>query len=194
MNKAVFLDRDGVINPYGVHVNKAEDFALIDGVGEAIHRLRVAGYKILVVTNQGGVGMGYMTEDTLIEIHEYMSGMLAAHEADPDDIAYCCEHPHAALARYKANSNRRKPQTGMFDELIAEHDIDVSASFMVGDTDTDIIPANKLGITTFFVGDPKKPDGGAYKRMPSLVEVAHFILGNGSMTDEKPKKTINKGA
>ena len=177
MNKAVFLDRDGVINPYGVHVNKPEDFTLIDGVGEAIHRLRVAGYKILVVTNQGGVAHGYMTEATLLEIHDTMRGMLAAHGAEPDDIAYCCEHPNAAVPRYRVNSSRRKPRTGMFDELIVKHDIDVSTSFMVGDTDTDIIPANKLGLTTFFVGGPKKDDGGAYLRKPSLVEAVHFILG-----------------
>lgn len=109
-NKAVFLDRDGVINEVKTdrvdHVNRPQDFYLLEKVPEAIAKLRGLGYKIFVVTNQGGVGLGYIQEKTLKKIHEKMQeDLIAGHpEAIIDDILYCPHKPFGRLLLPQAPS------------------------------------------------------------------------------------------
>jgi D-glycero-D-manno-heptose 1,7-bisphosphate phosphatase len=137
MNKAIFLDRDGVINEVMSErvkfVNKKEDIYLLDGVADAIANFRQNGYKVFIVTNQGGVGLGFLKKHVLDEIHESMLSLLkeANAEAIIDEIAVCTHKP-------KAECTCRKPLPGMILTLATKHKIDLTESFMIGDMESDI--------------------------------------------------------
>jgi len=155
MNKAIFLDRDGVINEVLSErvrfVNKPEDFYLLPGVADAIAILRKLGYLIFVVTNQGGIGCGFMDEKSLHAIHQKMREVLLKEneQALIDDIRFCPHHP-------KAGCDCRKPQPKMILDLAEKYQVDVKQSFMVGDREPDIIAGRKAGCMAVLLG---KTDG-----------------------------------
>lgn len=150
---AIFLDRDGVLNEVLSRrvkfVNRPEDFHLLPGVGEAVYLLNKAGYPVFVVTNQGGVGLGYMTEDTLNRIHDKMRHDLTHYDAEITAIAYC---PH----RPDAGCGCRKPNAGMLENLAEKHHIDLQQSYMVGDRVPDIEAGKKAGTKTVLIGSKEK--------------------------------------
>lgn len=140
MKTAVFLDRDGVINEVLTErvkfVNKPKDLHFLPGVPEAIRKLNEHFDYIFVVTNQGGVGLGFMKESQLQKVHEHMVNELKKHGAIIHDIAYCPHKPKAGCAC-------RKPGSKMIEDLAEKYQVDVSNSYMVGDTDTDIQAGKK---------------------------------------------------
>lgn len=150
MVKAIFLDRDGVINEVLSHrvkfVNKPKDFHLLEGVGEAIKKLNELNYKVFVVTNQGGIGLGYMKEAALKDIHEKMKEDLSAYDAKIDDIAYCPHKPNEGCLC-------RKPEPEMIINLAKDHDINLKKSYMVGDRAPDIEAGKQAGTITVLVGN-----------------------------------------
>jgi len=154
MTRAVFLDRDGVINEVlsarVKFVNTPEQFYLLSGVGEAIKQLNDLGWKVFVVTNQGGIGLRYMTHSDLEAIHQKMEQDLAAYEAKIDAIAYC---PH----RPKAGCPCRKPKPNMILDLAKKHHIDLTESYMVGDRAPDIEAGKQAGVQTVLVGHREQP-------------------------------------
>jgi D-glycero-D-manno-heptose 1,7-bisphosphate phosphatase len=149
MEGAIFLDRDGVINEVLTervkYVNKPKDLYLLDGVADAIKIFNKEGFKVFVVTNQGGIGLGYMKEQMLHRIHQHLLGMLRQHGAYIDDIAYC---PH----RPKGGCSCRKPKTGMLEYLADKHQIHLHKSIMIGDRDVDIEAGKKAGMKTVLIG------------------------------------------
>lgn len=146
-NKAVFIDRDGTINVDIHYLDNPYDFSLYPGVGEGLKRLKDAGYKIIVITNQSGIGRGYFSEDDLVRIHERMMRDLARYNVVIDAIYYC---PH----RPEENCSCRKPRIGMFRSAITDHLIDPSGSFMVGDKILDIESGHHAGVKTILVPEP----------------------------------------
>lgn len=148
--KAVFLDRDGVINEVKTDrvnlVNRPQDFHLLKGVPEAIAKLRSHGYKIFVVTNQGGVGLGYINEKTLEKIHEKMQkDLIAKHpRAIIDDILYCPHKPFEGCSC-------RKPRAGMILKLAKKYQVDLSRSWMIGDRQTDLEAGQRAGCRSVLV-------------------------------------------
>lgn len=150
MNRAVFLDRDGVINEVlskrVKFVNTPQQFHLLKGVGPAIKQLNDAKFKVFVVTNQGGIGLGYMKEKILHAVHEKMEADLAVFGAKIDGIAYCAHKPHA-------NCRCRKPKPQMLLDLAKEHEIDLSESYLVGDRKPDIEAGRGAGVYTILVGN-----------------------------------------
>ncbi|ARU63492.1 D-glycero-beta-D-manno-heptose-1,7-bisphosphate 7-phosphatase [Tumebacillus avium] len=165
-DKAVFLDRDGVINDHVTYVNTPEDLILFPGVGKAIKKLNDAGYKVFVVTNQGGVGLGFMKEDNLRAVHDKMERELEQDGAILDEIAYCPHKP-------KSNCACRKPEPKMILDLAEKYNIDVKQSYMVGDRDTDVYAGQKAGAKTIFIGEPFAQ---ADYSVPTLVAAADLIL------------------
>jgi D-glycero-D-manno-heptose 1,7-bisphosphate phosphatase len=177
--KAVFLDRDGVINDHVRYVNTPEDLILFPDAGRAIKKLKDAGFKVFVVTNQGGVGLGYMKEESLHAIHEKMKRELEKDGAILDDIAYCAHKPHARCAC-------RKPEPKLILDLASKYDIDLSRSYMVGDRDTDILAGQKAGTKTVFIGAPYP---AADHSAPSLYAAVNWILSQeraGGETEKSP--------
>jgi D-glycero-D-manno-heptose 1,7-bisphosphate phosphatase len=131
--RAVFLDRDGVINENldGTYVHHWGEFRFIPGAVDADVALHRAGYAVVVVTNQGGIGRGRMTESALQEIHAEMAAAIAAAGGRLDAILYCPHHPDAGC-------DCRKPQPGMLRQAAAELGLDLAQSVFVGDNVTDL--------------------------------------------------------
>ncbi|MCF6435875.1 D-glycero-beta-D-manno-heptose 1,7-bisphosphate 7-phosphatase [Pseudoalteromonas sp. MMG022] len=145
-NKAIFLDRDGVINVDHAYVHKVEDFEFIDGVFEACQQFIAQGYIIVVVTNQSGIGRGYYDQQQFATLSEWMCGEFAKHQVTISKVYYCPHHPEKALPEFQKECDCRKPSPGMLNEAIAEFDIDVSESVMVGDKLSDIEAARAAGV------------------------------------------------
>ncbi|WP_047985729.1 D-glycero-alpha-D-manno-heptose-1,7-bisphosphate 7-phosphatase [Ornithinibacillus californiensis] len=178
MQAGIFLDRDGVINEVLSQrvkfVNKPSDFYLLDGVGEGVKLLNDAGYKVFVVTNQGGIGLGYMKETALGKVHQKMKDDLTEFGATVDDIAYCPHKPHAGCAC-------RKPRPQMLLDLARKHNIDLHKSYMVGDRDPDIEAGKEAGTTTVLVGTREKTYSEADMKFADLLSFAKWLVEGDSV-------------
>ena len=139
MTKAIFLDRDGVINLDKAYVSKIEDFEFCEGVFEALTHFQNLGYLVIIVTNQSGIGRGYYTEEDFQKLTAWMRKELLHVKIKIDAVYHC---PHAP----EANCACRKPQSGMFLKAIEDFDIDVKKSWMIGDKPSDIEAALGAGI------------------------------------------------
>ncbi len=140
--KAVFLDRDGVINDGSLYYTyRPVDFRLNNGVCEGLKLLQDAGYLLIVITNQGGVAKGQYTEDDINATHAYMQELLAESNVRVTGIYYCPHHSDISPC------SCRKPSPGMLLSAIADFGIDPSQSFMIGDSKRDIEAAEAAGVT-----------------------------------------------
>ena len=142
MNKAVFLDRDGVINRKGsgYYVFREEEFFLNKGVSDALKYFISKGYLLIIITNQGGIAKGIYTTTHLEKLHNYMIQKLKAFDIVLTDIYYCPHHPDVSQCLC------RKPGTFLFEQAIAKYKIDPKGSFMIGDSQIDIQAADKMKI------------------------------------------------
>ena len=150
-NKAVFIDRDDTLIEDPGYINDPDQVKLLDGVPEALIELKQMGYKLIVVSNQSAVARGIITEQTLAKIHERLEQLLARHGATLDKIYYCPDHPDGAVARYRRESNWRKPEPGMLLAAAEEFDIDLTDSWLVGDSARDIDAGKTAGCTTILI-------------------------------------------
>ena len=146
--KAVLIDRDDTIAENVPYCDSPDKFHLYEGVPEDIKRLNDAGYLVIVVTNQSGVGRGYFTEETLAEIHEKMCREVSACGGQIDDVFYCPHHPDD-------HCKCRKPEIGMGIAAVKKYHIDLKHSFMVGDSEIDVEFGKNLGCNFIQVGKDK---------------------------------------
>lgn len=146
--KAVFLDRDGVINHDHAYVHKIEDFEFIDGVFDACRDFIAKGYILIVVTNQSGIGRGYYDEAQFNQLTEWMKTQFAQQQCPISEVYFCPHHPKKALPEYLQDCDCRKPNPGMLQQGIDEFDVDVSQSVMIGDKVSDVQAARAAGIKT----------------------------------------------
>lgn len=151
MKKAVFFDRDGVINIDTGYVYKAQEFIFIDKVIESLAYLKSKGYLCILVTNQSGIARGYYTEEDFKKLCDYMQSTLAEHQACFDAVYYCPHHIDGTVLQYKIDCNCRKPKSQMFEKAILEHDIDVTQSIMIGDHASDLQAAAKVNIANLIL-------------------------------------------
>lgn len=151
MRKAVFFDRDGVINiDYGF-VGKIENYDLVQGVPQALHHLKELGFLLVLVTNQSGIARGKYTEADFFKVTQFLQENLRIADACFDGIYFCPHHPEAPLAQYRQECECRKPKPGMFKKAAIDLDIDLSQSIMVGDHATDLIAAKNAGISKLYL-------------------------------------------
>ncbi len=166
-NKAVFLDRDGVLNKDNPNYTyRVADFQILPGVIEALQALHRAGYKLIVVTNQSGIAQGIYSHADVAACHAYMQDQCGG---IIDHFYYSPYHPSAT------HSLTRKPGTLMFEKARAKFGIDFAQSWMVGDRGRDIIPARQLGIHTIQIGDEIEPENKADFTCESLKEASYLI-------------------
>jgi D-glycero-D-manno-heptose 1,7-bisphosphate phosphatase len=167
MNKCIFLDRDGVLNKeMGEYVFKHEDFLVLDGVKEAIHQLKAAGYLLIVITNQSGIAKGLYTKSEVLACHEILQK-----ECNYliDDLYFSPHHED-----YDTASLLKKPNSLMIEKAMAKHNIDPSQSYMIGDQMRDIIAGSKAGLKTIFVSQSSS-NATAMANTPSLLEAVRLI-------------------
>lgn len=170
---AVFMDRDGVINRLlpGDYVKRWEEFELLPGVAAAIRLIRESGFLAVVITNQQGVGKGLMGMDDLDAIHLRMVGELRRQGADLDGI-YACPH----LAAEECDC--RKPKDGLIRRAVAELGIDAGASYMVGDSSSDLEAGRRAGCRPVLIG-AVSTDGCGVGTFLDLMAFARFLAGHG---------------
>ena len=149
-NKFVLLDRDGVINIEKSYLHKIEDFEYEKNVVEGLLKLRDLGYRFAIITNQAGIARGYYTEEDYLKLQSSIEDDLFKKGIKIEKSYFCPHHPNVT-GKYGIECDCRKPNTGNFELAIKEFDIDVKNSFMIGDKITDLIPAEKLGITPVLV-------------------------------------------
>ncbi|MFX1274400.1 MAG: D-glycero-beta-D-manno-heptose 1,7-bisphosphate 7-phosphatase [Promethearchaeota archaeon] len=133
VNKAIFLDRDGVINEEMNYLSNPDDFKLIEGVIEALKILKQKGFLLILITNQAGIARGYFTIENLNSIHRKMKNLLEYENIFLDDIYYCPHHPD-----FTGECDCRKPKPGMILNAKEKYKIDLKESYMIGDTLNDI--------------------------------------------------------
>ena len=151
MKKAVFLDRDGVINREVDHVRSMKQLRLLPKVDNAIRLLNKEGYLVIIVTNQPVVARGWITEKGLKSIHAELRHRLVKKGAEINSIFYCPHHPKADLIKYRKNCLDRKPDVGLIIKAVKKFNISLEDSFLVGDTTTDIKTAKNAGITSILL-------------------------------------------
>jgi D-glycero-D-manno-heptose 1,7-bisphosphate phosphatase len=163
MERAVFLDRDGVINTmvynpdYGMVDSPAnlEEFEFMPGVAKAISEIKAMGFLVIVVSNQPGIAKGKFTSEILEAVTSKMTRTLAREGAGVDAVYYCLHHPKANVLKYRQVCACRKPSPGLLLRAAQDWNIDLAESFMVGDGITDVAAGQSAGARTFFIS-PRK--------------------------------------
>jgi D-glycero-D-manno-heptose 1,7-bisphosphate phosphatase len=154
---AIFLDRDGTINIDHGYVHEIDDFQFIDGVIDACRELKNMGFALVLVTNQSGIARGKFSEDQFMRLTEWMDWSMADREVDLDGIYFCPHHPEAVIEEYRQVCDCRKPQPGMLLLAQKELNIDLAASYMVGDKIEDMQAAAAAGVGTKVLVRTGKP-------------------------------------
>lgn len=147
-NRALFLDRDGVINIDHGYVHRVEDFCFIDGIFNLVRLARLKGYIIIVITNQAGIARGYYSESVFLELTKWMCNQFKVEGAFIDKVYFSPYHPDHGLGNYKKDDISRKPNPGMLYEAMRDFDIDLQSSVLIGDNLTDIQAGFSAGVGT----------------------------------------------
>jgi len=174
LKRAVFLDRDGTINVEKEYLHRAEEFVFIPGAPEAIKLLKEAGFLVIVVTNQSGVGRGYYDEEAVHRLHRYMDGELARRGASVDAYYLCPHHPLHGIGDYRRECDCRKPLPGMLLEAARDFTIDLADSYIVGDKLADVEAGRAAGCRPLLVRTGYGEEQSA--RLPAGVPVYDDIL------------------
>ena len=176
--KAIFLDRDGTLNEYVGFLRNHDDFKLIDGVSKAIKEINASGYLAIVVTNQPVIARGEVTLSELDLIHKKMETLLGNDGAYLDAIYYCPHHPHKGyegeIPELKFDCDCRKPKPGMLFKAAEDFNIDLSLSYMIGDSENDILAGKNAGCKTVLISEENKDYGQDY----TCFNLSEFICDN----------------
>ena len=155
--KAIFLDRDGTLNKLVGFLRDIDEFELLPGTAEAIRKINASGYLAIVATNQPVIARGEVTVAELEKIHNKMETLLGMEGAYLDGIYYCPHHPHKGyegeIPELKIDCDCRKPKPGMLLQAAQDFNIDLSASYMVGDSDMDVECGNNAGCRSVKISD-----------------------------------------
>lgn len=185
--KAVFLDRDGTINQLRGLLCKEEDLELETNAAEAIKRLNQSEYLVLVVTNQPVVARGLCSIQEVKEIHKKLSSLLGNGGAYYDDLVFCPHHPDKGYKDenplYKTKCSCRKPEIGMIVQLAEKYNVDLSQSWMVGDSTVDIKTAENAGLKSILVRTGESGNDNKFPVTPQYIaddifDAVNKILGD----------------
>ena len=145
-NKAIFFDRDGVINKNYGFVFKYDKFVWLKNVKKAIKYAYNKNYLLIVITNQSGVARGYFSEKDIKKLHTHINKVLKKEDCKIHDFFYCPYHPKFGNNKYKKDSFLRKPNPGMILKAIKKWNININKSFMIGDKTSDQLAAKTLNL------------------------------------------------
>lgn len=151
MKKALFLDRDGIINEDGHYVHKIEDFHFAEGIFDFCRAAKKKGYLLIVFTNQSGIARGYYTEDDFLILTQWMCGEFIRQGVPIDQVYYCPYHPEKGIGKYKKESFERKPNPGMILRARDAYNISLKDSVVLGDKDSDTDAGRNAGVGTLLL-------------------------------------------
>lgn len=178
-NKALFLDRDGVINIDHGYTHKIEDFTFTDGIFDLCKKAQRLGYIIIVITNQAGIGRGYYTEEQFHILTNWMEGQFKNRGIAITKTYFCPYHPTAGIGKYKFDSPDRKPNPGMILKACQQHSIDPGKSILIGDNISDIQAASSANIPTRILlttsSSTPQPDNLKYMACANLKSAEKFL-------------------
>lgn len=146
MNKALFLDRDGVINLNHGYVHSKDNFDFVDGIFDLVRTARMSGYKVIVVTNQAGIGRGYYTEEQFHELTAWMCEKFESQSGGIDKVYFSPYHPISGIGIYLRDDDSRKPRPGMILKARREFGLSLEDCILVGDKPSDIQAGTAAGI------------------------------------------------
>ena len=188
---AVFFDRDGVIVELVWDAmdgafegpNLKDDVRLVPAAADAIRRIRSLDYRTVVVSNQPGAAKGKAAREDLLETHERVVRLLAERDVVIDDYRYCLHHPDALEPSLAQACDCRKPKPGMLLHAAAELDLDLSRSWMIGDSDSDAEAGRVAGCATILVENPhsahrRQADGHADFRVKDVAGAVDLVVGS----------------
>lgn len=182
---AIFLDRDGTLIADVGYVRHPDDVQLLPGASDALKRFRDLGYRLVVVSNQSGIARGLFTDGNLQEVHQRLEQQLAG-DGIRLDAAYYCPYlpgPEAVVETYRRDSELRKPRPGMLLKAAQEHDIDLSRSWMIGDSPRDVEAGRRAGCRTILLAangngsaKPLTPPPGVDPSTPVVHDLREAVI------------------
>lgn len=156
-NKAVLLDRDGILNEDLGYVDTIGSFKWLIDAKDALRFFKQEGYLLIVISNQSGVARGLFSEKDIKQLHKHLQRqILQSHQIQIDAFYYCPHHPEGIIDKYRKVCSCRKPNSGLFEQAIRELCIDPHQSLAIGDRETDLIPAMNVGVPGLFLLDVKR--------------------------------------
>jgi len=176
-NAALFLDRDGVVNVDHGYVHRPENFEFLPDIFDLARTARNLGYKVIIITNQAGIGRGYYTEAQFHVLTQWMQQRFEEQNTSIDAVYFCPFHPEYGVGYYRQESEFRKPNPGMFFQAAREHELDLDRCVLVGDKISDIEAAAAAGIPVRFLFRSTDPCRAAIS-ISELAEVERFLLEN----------------
>lgn len=189
--RALFLDRDGTLVHPRHYPARPEDLLLVDGLGPPLRSLQAAGFALVVVTNQSGLARGYFTEADLRRMHEHLAAELARVGARVDAIYHCPHHPEGIVPELAVACDCRKPRPGMLRRAAGELNLDLGASWLIGDILDDVEAGNRAGCRTVLVDlDTEAPPETPIRRpsyvarsTPHALHIVETVEGLGAGAD-----------
>jgi D-glycero-D-manno-heptose 1,7-bisphosphate phosphatase len=172
--KALFLDRDGVINEDFGYVHRAEQCIFVDGIFDLVRAANAADYVVAVVTNQAGIARGLYSDEQFHTFMRWMKRAFAERGANLDRVYYCPHHPQAGLGELRQACDCRKPKPGMLERAQLDFDLDMEASILIGDNTTDIEAARRAGVGRAFLLTEEVAQDGV-QRVSSLDKVRQIL-------------------
>lgn len=185
LRKAVFWDKDGTLIPDLPYNVDPALITLFPDAGNGLRRLKVAGYVLIVVSNQAGVAHGLFPEEALSAVWQRITDLLTPFGAAPDAFYYCPHHPDGLVSSYRQPCSCRKPEPGMLLQAAQELDLDLGTSWMIGDILNDIEAGNRAGCRSILIdrGNETEWLTGPYRQPASTVhsiqEAVQLIIDNG---------------
>ncbi len=190
-NRAIFLDRDGTINEEVGYIERLDRLVIIPAAFEAIRLINLNGFKAVVVTNQAGIAKGLFNEAFVMQTNERLQEFLRQKGAAIDAFYFCPHHPTEGVPPYRQVCDCRKPAPGLFYQAARDMDIDLAASFMVGDRYRDMEAAHRAGVKGVLVKtgygadvlenigpDQETPEAKPDHIAENILEAVHWILEN----------------
>ena len=177
-SKALFLDRDGVVNVDFGYVHRIEQFEFINGIFTLTRTARKKGYKIIIITNQSGIGRGIFSENDFHKLTAYMEKKFIENGANVDEVLYSPYHPIYGKGRYQKDDFSRKPKPGMILEAKRRFGLDLTKSIFIGDKITDMKAGNSASVgINLLLGNQKKPEEVSLKftRIYNLIEAVKYL-------------------
>jgi D-glycero-D-manno-heptose 1,7-bisphosphate phosphatase len=174
VRRAVFLDRDGTLLEEGNYVSDLRQIVFFPFSIDAVRLLNMAGFAVVVITNQSGIARGIVKEPFVAEAHRFIADTLTAAGARIDAFYYCPHHPEGSIAEFRQDCECRKPRPGQLRQAAADLDLDLSSSFVVGDRWSDVDVASAVGARGILVRTGYGREAERHSR-PDAVVVDNLI-------------------